>query len=294
MSQSNKTPGCEIAVEVLALVAVVIALLAWLVPFHPVGPSPVRLGTPQTNQELPSPTPVMVTVVVIATTAVPQQLPTATRVPPTPVPPTQLPPTQPQPTITQPAPQIRDYERISLQQVGTPEESNLGLKAGTNNLLGIPFDTGWTVTTQCADRSSLPTVIQISTAIRQPINIYLLIQAGWGMQEFAGKELGAVSLGFSSGKQRVPLIMGVNIRDWSRNKSEAVSTATSPTLREAWRGTAPDGTTIGGMDMLTVGISSEYRQATLTSMQIADTSTTTAGSQDPCIHLLAITVEHFR
>jgi hypothetical protein len=200
-----------------------------------------------------------------------------------------------QPTITQPAPQVRDYQRISLQQLGTPESSNLGLNAGTNTLLGIPFDTGWTVTTQAADRPSLPTVIQMSTATPQPISVYLLLQAGWGMREFNGKELGAVLLSFSEGKQvRVPLIMGFNIRDWSRSKPEAVNTATSPTLREAWKGTAPDGVTAGGMDMLTIEIPGEYRRSTLTSIQITDTSVTTAGSQNPCIHLLAVTVEHFR
>ncbi len=90
MNQSNKTLGCEIAGGMLALAAIVIALLAWLVPFHPVGPSPVRLGTSQANQELPSHTPVMVTVVVVATTVAPQQLLSATQVPP---PAIRLPPT---------------------------------------------------------------------------------------------------------------------------------------------------------------------------------------------------------
>ena len=208
-----------------------------------------------------------------------------------PSPPTSVPPTQPPPTASQ----VRDYQMISLRELGSPEASNLGLKAGTNTLLGIPFETGWTVTTQCEDRSSLPTTIQLDVAIPQPLNVYLLLQAGWATQQFAGKELGAVSLSFSDGEHiEIPLIVGFNIRDWARNKPEAVSTATSPTLREAWQGTAPDGTTIGGMDVLTIEIPSEYRRSTLASIQIADTSSMTAGSQNPCIHLLAVTVENLR
>ena len=189
---------------------------------------------------------------------------------------------------------LHSYETISLRQLGLPEESNLGLNAGTNNLLDISFETGWTVSTQCADRSSQPATIQLDGIFSQPINLYLLLQAGWATQQFNGKELGAVSLIFSDGEHiEVPLIVGFNIRDWSRNNPEAVSTATSSTLREAWRGITPDGT-IGGIDILTIEVPNEYRRLALTSIQVADTSRVTVGSQDPCIHLLAITVEHLR
>lgn len=205
---------------------------------------------------------------------------------------------QPQVTSPQPGPQVHDFQNVSLRQIGTPEDSNLGLEAGINSLLDIPFETGWTVTTQCADRTSLPTAIEVPTTIPNPINVYMLIQAGWGMQQFAGKEIGAISLTFSDGTNgrtiRVPLIIGGNIRDWARHNPAAVTSATSPTLREAWSGTAPDGVTIGGIDMLTIEIPTEYRHSTLTNIEIADTSIAEVASENPCIHLLALTVEHLR
>ena len=102
MSQSNKPLGREVAGWAAALVAIVIALLAWLAPFSPIGPSPIKFGTPHANQESPSLTPIMVTVVVVATTAV-LQAPTVMRVPLTVAPPsptlTSIPPTA-RPTIT--------------------------------------------------------------------------------------------------------------------------------------------------------------------------------------------------
>jgi hypothetical protein len=192
------------------------------------------------------------------------------------------------------APQSRDYRMISLRRLGSTEESNLGLDAGINTLLGTPFETGWIVTTQCEDRPSLPTTIQLDASIPQPVNVYLLLQAGWAMQQFSGKQLGEVTLSFSDGGYvDTPLAVGFNIRDWARESSQAVTTATSPMLREGWQGTAPDGTA-GRMDILSIEIPNEYRHSTLTNIQVADTSSTTADSQNPCIHLLAITVEHLR
>lgn len=196
-------------------------------------------------------------------------------------------------TATIAASSIRDYQKVSLKQIGIYETSNLGLGAGTNTLLGIPFDTGWTATTQCADNSS-PTTYQVNTSITRPTNVYLLLQAGWGMKDFSGKQIGSVVANFSDGKQfNTLLTLGVNIRDWARSNPSAVSTFSSSALREGWRGTAPD-RSIGGMDILTIEIPNEYRNATLSGLQITDTSTSTAGSTNPCIHLLAITVEFLR
>lgn len=186
------------------------------------------------------------------------------------------------------------YLIISLQEIGSPEESNLGLEAGINNLLDIPFETGWTLTTQCADRGRLPAKVLMGMSVPQPRNVYLLLQAGWALQEFDGKELGSVLLGFHDGEQlRIPLILGYNIRDWSRNKPEAVNTATSPMLQEAWQGTTEEDY-IGGMDVLTIEIPGEYHQSTLTSIQINDNSIITTGSYNPCIHLLSVTVEYVK
>lgn len=210
---------------------------------------------------------------------------------------------QPTPTlesvIESPTPSLGiGYQMIPLQGVGSssPEGSNLGLEAGVNNLLDIPFETGWTVTTQCADRSGLPTTALLGISVMQPRNVYFLLQAGWALKEFDGKELGSILLDLYNGNHieiEVPLILGYNIRDWSRNKPEAVNTATSPMLREAWRGIAPDGHT-GGMDVLTIEIPEEYHNSTLTSIQINDNSITATGSENPCIHLLAVTVEYIK
>ncbi len=193
-----------------------------------------------------------------------------------------------------PVPEI-EYVYLDLQSYSelTEPETNLGLPPGTNSLLGIPFVNGWKATTQCTSMPDRPTSISVDTSISKPIEVYVLFQAGWGITPFNGQQIGAIDLYFSEGSHEETLILGYNIRDWARNKSDAVSTLSSPMVTEAWRGTLPDGV-IGGMDILTITIPNSYKQSTMTRFVLLDTTLTTTGNMNPCVHLLAVTLKHLK
>jgi hypothetical protein len=206
-------------------------------------------------------------------------------------------PTIPRPVSTAgPGHPVEDFQMLSLQSQSelTSPETNIGLGPGLNYLLGIPFETGWTASTQCSHLPERPAVIDLSTDVPNPVSVHLLLQTGWGMIRYADEQVGNVRLVFSDGSFfDVPLILGYNIRDWARSNPQAVTAVSSPSLRPAWEGIAPDGE-LGGMDVLTIEIPSEKTQLELTGVQVSDTSYTTTGDIDPCIHLVAATVEYLR
>lgn len=72
----------------------------------------------------------------------------------------------------------RIYVPIGLERIGSFETENLGLTAGEHTLLGIPFQTGNTYTSQFRDRPNLPEAVQLDTNVDQPHALHLLIQAG--------------------------------------------------------------------------------------------------------------------
>lgn len=186
------------------------------------------------------------------------------------------------------------FQTLSLQHWSelTSPETNLGLAPGRNYLLGIPFDTGWKASTQCSHLPSQPESFQWETEIPNPVSVYLLLQAGWGLSRYDGERIGEVRLSFSDGSSvDTPLILGFNIRDWAWESGAAVNTVSSSTSQPAWQGNAPDGTP-GGMDVLTIDVPSGQSQLTLTGVRVSDTSQSAIGEVNPCIHLVALTVEY--
>ena len=183
---------------------------------------------------------------------------------------------------------VRDYLVVLLEEIGVFEKENLGLPAGSHNLLDIPFLTGWKVTTV---GGSIP--MQLDPPIPQPIKVHLLLQGGWAIQEFINATLGTIFLEFANREvHRTDLILGYNLRDWTLHRQNAVTIASSPYLREVWRGTAPDGTP-GRIDMLTIDVPEQYHHTSLTTIHLDDISEMTTYSDKPCIHLLAVTVEYY-
>lgn len=199
-----------------------------------------------------------------------------------------LPPAQPTST-----PAI-EYVFLDLQPYSelTALETNLGLPPGQNTLNDVPFYNGWKVTTQCTTTSDRPNEVLIQTNISNPLEVYVLFQAGWGISPFEGMQVGTISLYFANGStQTEELVLGYNIRDWARNKPDAVNTISSPMVAEAWRGTLPDNV-VGGMDILTLSVQSNNQSSVLTAFGLSDTTQSTTGNLNPCIHLLAVTVKH--
>jgi hypothetical protein len=182
-----------------------------------------------------------------------------------------------------------DYQVISLQQHSdsSSPEPNLGLSPGVKHLLGIPFEMGWKVTTQCRSPfQNRPTKVQLALSVIRPQKVHVLLQAGWGLTQYRNQAQGEVRLLFSDGSERrTQMILGFNIRDWARTRTNAVTIVTSPSLQSAWEGNAPDGIA-GRMDILTIDIPDTYAAHTLKEIQIVDIS----DEIDPCIHLLGVTV----
>ena len=130
------------------------------------------------------------------------------------------------------------------------------------------------------------------TDIKNPLAVYFLIQAEYGYSQFANQQVGKVVLSFEDGSSYdYPLVMSINIRDWMRGTvSYAVTTVTSSDVLYSWDGTAPNGNA-GGIDLLQILIPEEYKNSTLKSIQIVDTSLEDTGDVNPGVKILAASVE---
>jgi len=265
---SNNETGCIKTISLLAgiatIIGVVIAMLTWVMPFNPIGSSP--LASRPTEQ------PVSTEIHPLATDTL---FPSPTNTP-------------------KPAQLVEDFQMLSLEsqsEISAPE-TNLGLGPGLNYLIDIPFETGWKISTQCSHIQERPTTVTLNADVTAPQYVYLLLQAGWGIIEYRDKRIGNIRLNFSDGSSLdVSLTLGYNIRDWTRDDPQAVTTVFSTDLQSAWEGTAPDGRR-GGMDVLTIRIPNKKDR--LTDIQISDVSQTTIGNINPCIHLMAVTVKYLR
>jgi hypothetical protein len=187
-----------------------------------------------------------------------------------------------------------DFERIPLGQLRESIQSDLGPGSGRPDLytVRVPFETGWTVRTQCRDAQSASTSISIGTGISQATGVHLVMHGGWVIKDYDHQQAGLVRLRFSDGTvHETPLVVGFNLRDWVEDNLDAIRTVTSPDVQQVWQGTSPYNIP-GHLDWLAIWVPEKYRDARLTNIEIIDTSHELNGSQDPCIHVLAATVEH--
>jgi len=169
---------------------------------------------------------------------------------------------------------------------------NLQLIAGYHVINRIPLSYDNEIYTQNSDVPSYPQIIKIPFQINNPLSIYLLMQADWGLVQYSGKQIGKINFSFNSGQTYdYPLVLGENIRDWSRSASSyAVTSITSPDIIGGWNGISPDNRA-GGMDLLKIKIPEQYWQDTINSISVIDTSLETTGDYNPGIHILAISAE---
>lgn len=253
------------------------------------GPRSVSNVPPTQSQSTPIPT---TTPGEVPTQLEPQ--PTDTTVPPTvSVPPTPLPQPTYTPIIASTPPSQPTFTTVSISSLAKSQwPCNLQLMQGNRTLLGVPFDVGWTITTE---HQTFPSSITLAVAFKNPKNVYLLWQGGWAYTQYSGQMVGEVSLSFASGGPLIiPVILGDNIRDWTISDQDAVNTATSPMLQEAWRGREfdvdcqpPFSGREGRMDMLTIDLPESYLGDELVNIEIKDTA-----PGDPAIHLNGVTVRY--
>ena len=191
-----------------------------------------------------------------------------------------------------------DFNQLSIRHISQLSEPrrDLGKDPGIHEVGGVPFDLGWVASTQCVYLSERPRQITLDTVIRHPRVVYMLFQSAGTDQHFLNMQAAVVRLVFASGKTHdTPLILGVNLRDWATERyPHTVSTTSSSDVEEAWREAVPldDRVIVGVVDMLTIEVPDTLSDDTLTSFSIIDTSVEKFSQVDPCIHLLAVTVEY--
>ncbi len=180
---------------------------------------------------------------------------------------------------------IEDWSEFSSPR------ANLGLTPGRNVLAGVPFENGWSATTECSHLPNQPQIIHFETNIQNPRKIHFLLQAGYGMREYTGDIIGLITITYNNGsKELIHLTLGETIRDWAWFNPYAVTTTSSPLVQPGWQGSNSDGTR-GGMDVLSLPISAEKHELSVTKIELTDLSRQNQSHINPCIHLLALTVE---
>jgi hypothetical protein len=198
--------------------------------------------------------------------------------------PVEIPTSAPSPVLS-----LNKYEFVSLQKVGVYDSGNLGLQAGIQTLANTDFEVGWLVTTRSQDtpNSTDNIVLDVRETSSQVSKVHFLWQAGWCFLSDSTR-MGTITLVFSDGRKiDEPVIVGSNIRDWSKINSPL----SSPYALEAWNGVAPDGKTRGIIDMFTINLSSEYASTQLVQIEIKDETMEILNSLNPAFHLWAVTME---
>lgn len=191
---------------------------------------------------------------------------------------------------------VQQFHLLPLEDaIFWDEDGTLGLVVSGGGLehrefLNIPFEIGRGISTfGCGD--GVTDRVELIADVFNPLSLHFLIQAGNASSRYEGLKLGSIQIFFSDGRSlNEDLIVGYNIRDWSRNFPNSVTTVTSANTLEAWRGFAPSGRE-GGIDMLTIPISETYLGTSLTNVEVLDTSDDAEISNNLCIHLTAVTVE---
>lgn len=110
---------------------------------------------------------------------------------------------------------------------------------------GVPFEIkgGTSIFDSNAfDRTTTNAELPLQPPIRNVGSLYLLINAGGGVIEYEGMEVGEINLVFSDGTlQQTKLTLGNNIREWAiGNPFDLVKTANSQSLIEVWKGRNKD------------------------------------------------------
>ncbi len=127
--------------------------------------------------------------------------------------------------------------------------------------------------------------------LSQVEQIHLLINAGNAFTRWQGKTVGRITLVFDGAPPLVvPLVLGANVREWHTSNG-VVSSA--PEVTEVWRGAPVNSPEITGvLDMLTIEVPADRREAKLVRMEIEDLSAPIMGSRDPALTIAGATLAH--
>jgi len=162
--------------------------------------------------------------------------------------------------------------------------------SGRHVAYGVPFrvgDSAWASQAELLPEN--PESMSLALNVAGAKRVYLLYNGGGTYNEprFVGKKAANIKLKFADGAvQNVPILVGVELRDWEcKDPTTVVCHTTGPDVREAWS------SGIHAVDMLSIDIASEHRDQPLVGLVIEDVTNITIHSKDPAFRLIAVTVE---
>lgn len=197
----------------------------------------------------------------------------------------------PMPTLTP----VPGFHPVSIADQATSSLSGgfSDWPRGRVELGGVLFDIPSgenVVTTQAETLKGNPTKAIFELRISSPIEVHLLITGGNLYSRFMGQRIGIVRLEFENGQQQsFPLVAGDNIREWKLLDNQTVSSVSSSDSQEVWRSASTQGGN-GIIDKLTLRVTPQNQASLLRRIIVSDMSSETAGSLDPALNLVGVTV----
>jgi hypothetical protein len=166
---------------------------------------------------------------------------------------------------------------------------------GQVTLGDVPFDLPAgrnSVTTQAESLPNNPTRIALTgLQFSGPQRVYLLLTGGNTRARFADVAIGAVVLHFASGARHTSeIVPGWNLREWKVYGDHNVTTTQAPSIQQVWTSANRFDSGAGVIDMLTIDLPPERQDDLLERIEVRDESVNAAGSMDPAINLLGVTV----
>jgi eukaryotic-like serine/threonine-protein kinase len=228
-------------------------------------------------------------------TATPTPEPTIAATAPAVTPTTGVPTATPSPEPTATPEPVLVHTTVSLQAVANaPWDEFAAPPQGNVTFLTIPFNLAPRIfksQAEPAPNDAYPPAATLSLQIQQPQDVHLLLTAGNGYTRFRGSAIGQVQATCDGNVYTLTTLeLGRNVREWHA-EGDVVSTARE--TQQVWSGPIAGFPNLNGhVDMLTLALPEPCRTGTLTALTVRDSSVETAGSRDPALNLIALTVAH--
>lgn len=240
--------------------------------------------------QTPTPTPDATATAAFIQTQVAEQVAATVAALPTPAP--TLPPAPMQVAAAE-----RTFHPVSLQEIANDSTQNgyVDPPLGQVTLGGVLFDLPSgrnSATTQAESLPNNPTQLTLDgLQFSDPQRVYLLLTGGNTRAHFADAPIGAVVLHFASGARHTTVIVpGWNLREWKVYGDHNVTATQAPSVQQVWTSANRFDSGAGVIDMLTIDLPPERQDDLLERIEVRDESVNAAGSMDPAINLLGVTV----
>ena len=145
-------------------------------------------------------------------------------------------------------------------------------------------------------KSASPSPLRFPTPLANVRSVYVLVGAGNGLSQYRGRPMGKIGLKFNHATQWTSLVLGENIREWTRPNPSGLITQTQGVVTNAselgrflidgWNDLTPTNDS-GGFDRLEIPVSQPFRNDKLTQITLERINDLDAG-----FFVVAMTVEH--